>query len=147
MDGKNNNIEFRKNLQNLMIKFRIVFFYSPVHFKVLMYDNIVSNASSSRHVDVFLHDAWPRAGQNFWRDEIFVRVFERMHSPDERFECYEAMCIGKLNDVLFVRNMQLSCDQLYLENVNQLETPSFIMNFLRIDREDQILHKLGVKDF
>lgn len=120
----------------IIIKFQILHFYSPVHFKVEIHaqrsfneDKWIHMKSHSKIVDVYLDDLSPRVIANSWLPDTFRRIFGRMDGPNGCFECYEAMPIVTLKDILFIKQMKLASRQRYHNNVFPNGKVSFLMLF------------------
>lgn len=94
------------------IHFRILHFYSPVHYKVELFDEnrspVWDSQSRSRIVEVHLTKTLPHGNdRDPWRPEVFHSIFNRINDPDERFECYTAKPIIKLREIIFIDQMQV----------------------------------------
>lgn len=102
------------HFEHSSIAFRIVHFYSPVHYQVEIFGEKENDSSrwmylnsQSRTVEVYLSDiSASDHDQNLWRPIVFQCIFDKMYHPYERFECYKAKVMLKLKKILFVEEME-----------------------------------------
>lgn len=117
--------------KNEWIKFRILYFYSPVHYKAEIHDDSynagVNSKSRSRIVEIY----YPHFdNQNPWTPEIFQSIFDRMNNnSNERY--FAAKTIVNLKEIIFVEGIRLWSTQRDSKVRIQLEQEMSFINDLR----------------
>lgn len=99
------------------IRFRILHFYSPVHYKAEIFaqrgcNNIAWTYldSQTKIIEIFLAEYSPSFhDKHEWKAELFDRIFNRINDPEERFELYEAKIVLKLKEIIFVERLRVWC--------------------------------------
>lgn len=101
--------ELQLCIEKFSIKFRILHFYSLVHYKVEIFAQKESDYSpwaflnaQKKVVEVFFTAHYRNPS------EFFQHIFKKINDPHERFECYEAKVFLKLKDVFFAEEIFMS---------------------------------------
>lgn len=101
-------------IENVWIKFRILHFYSPLHYKVEIFAQSNKNDEPWLYLDsqstvshIFLAHLSPQSQyQHPPKTEIFRTIFNRMHDRDERSEYYYAGIFMKVRDIHFAEKIR-----------------------------------------
>lgn len=102
------------HLEHFSIAFRILHFYSAVHYKAEIFAEKDNDScrweylnSQYRTEEIHLSDVSPcKNGQNLMGPIVFQRIFDRMYDPHERFERYEAKVMLKFKKILLIEEME-----------------------------------------
>lgn len=100
-------------IEHVYVKFRILHFYSPVHYEVEIFaekerehGSWVYLNSQYKTVEIHLSYLSPqRKDKNPWNPAFFQRIFDRMYDPDELYECYVGKIFLKLKKIYFVEQL------------------------------------------
>lgn len=106
--------EPRVCIEQFSIQFRILHFYSPVHYKVEIFAQREGDQmpwmflnSQCKTVEIYLSYLSPhgRLEPGPRKHDIFQRIFDHMCDPWELSDCYVASVFLKLKDIYFVEDM------------------------------------------
>lgn len=93
--------------ESFLIIFRILYFYSPVHFKVAICAPSEPD-SQTQNVEIFLAQIIPCNAANVSKHhegDIFRRIFNRMREIDGHCDWYKAKIFLKLNEIYFAEDI------------------------------------------